>query len=121
MRFLVDADLPRAVTRVIQSFGHEAVDVRDIGLRHAKDPEIASYAREEKLCLVTADWGFADIRLFPPESYCGIVILALPDDAIAPQIAAIMGGLLDHRELLSVLHGRLAIVEKGRIRLRPPV
>jgi predicted nuclease of predicted toxin-antitoxin system len=33
MRFLIDADLPRSVAEVIRRHGHEAIDVRDIGLR----------------------------------------------------------------------------------------
>jgi len=44
MQFLVDEDLPRAVDNLLKQHGHEAVDVRDIGLRGAKDAEIARYA-----------------------------------------------------------------------------
>ena len=36
MRFLIDADLPRPTAELIRSFGHEATDVRNIGLGPAR-------------------------------------------------------------------------------------
>ncbi len=45
MRFLVDEDLPRLTKNLLQRYKHEAVDVRDIGLRGAKDYQIATYAQ----------------------------------------------------------------------------
>ena len=75
MRFLVDADLPRSVIGLLQRYGHEAVDVRDIGLRSATDSRIAAYAKSKGLCLVTGDFDFADIRNYPPKEYEGLVVL----------------------------------------------
>ncbi|MBI4771350.1 MAG: DUF5615 family PIN-like protein, partial [Chloroflexi bacterium] len=66
VRFLIDADLPRSVAQVIRQRGHEAVDVRDIGLRSAKDAVIAEHARSEGYCLLTGDHDFSDIRRYPP-------------------------------------------------------
>jgi hypothetical protein len=40
MTFLVDEDLPRSVGAVLREFGHEVVDVRDIGLRGAPIPKL---------------------------------------------------------------------------------
>jgi predicted nuclease of predicted toxin-antitoxin system len=45
MTFLMDADLPRSAADVVRRHGYDAVDVRDIGLRHAYDSEIASHAQ----------------------------------------------------------------------------
>ena len=78
MRFLVDADLPRSVKDIIRDHGHEGIDVRDIGLRSAKDATIAQYAKTEKLCLITGDYDFADIRNYPPDQFSGLVVLSLP-------------------------------------------
>ena len=49
MHFLIDADLPRSLADVIRQHAREATDVRDIGLRSAKDPVIGRYAREQNL------------------------------------------------------------------------
>ena len=86
MRFLIDADLPRSAKPLLEKYGHEAVDVRDIGLRHAKDAVIARYAVDHQACLITGDFGFADVRNYPPASYHGIVVLELPRDANAKLI-----------------------------------
>ena len=43
---LIDEYLPRSTVKILRIFGHEATDVRDIGLRGAIDLIIASYARK---------------------------------------------------------------------------
>ena len=83
MRFLIDADLPRRSGELLRNLGHEAQDVRDIGLGSAADIEIAAHARRADLCLVTGDFGFAGIRNYPPEKYAGMIVLAAPPDATA--------------------------------------
>ena len=62
MRFLIDADLPRSTKALLEKYSHEPIDVRDIGLRHAKDPVLARYALDHQACLITGDFGFADVR-----------------------------------------------------------
>ena len=119
MRFLIDADLPRSAKALLEQHGHEGIDVRDIGLRNAKDPIIAAYAQQHGLCLLTGDFGFADVRNYPPSSYHGIVVLELPRDASAAFILGLMESFVRQRDILARLPGRLAIVEAGRIRLRP--
>ena len=121
MRFLIDADLPRNTAPLLISYGHSAADVRDLGMRHAKDPEIAAYAQQQGLCLVSADWGFSDIRHFPPEQYHGIVVLGLPEHATGKDTLEVLRVLLERPEIVDQLPGRLAVVEKRRIRLRPPL
>ena len=37
VKFLVDADMPRSSVGIIRSFGFDGEDVRDIGMRTAKD------------------------------------------------------------------------------------
>jgi predicted nuclease of predicted toxin-antitoxin system len=120
MRFLIDADLPRDTAALLASYGHVGIDVRDIGLGRAVDPDIAAHARTGGLCIVTADWGFSDIRVYPPQLYSGIVVLGLPPMATGPVILEVFRVLLDRPDLVALLPGRLAIVEKNRVRLRPP-
>lgn len=65
MQFLIDEDLPRSTGNLLPSYGHEASDVRDIGLRGAKDSQIASCAQNRDFCLVTGDFGYLDVRNYP--------------------------------------------------------
>ncbi len=104
---------------VIHRHGHEALDIRDTDLRGAADPAIAAYAQAERRCLISGDFGFADIRNYPPANYAGIVVLELPRHANATFILALVERLLQQRDVLERLPGRLAIVEPGRVRLRP--
>jgi len=118
MRFLVDEDLPRSVASLLRQHGHEAVDVRDIGFRGASDADIASYARQHRLCLLSGDTGFADVRNYPPKDYSGVVVLHLPAKATSSTIMFLLGSLLVQTDIVNHLSGRLAIVEHGRIRVR---
>lgn len=58
MRFLVDAQLPPALARHLESLGHEAAHVEDHGLRQADDPDILDFATREKWCVITKDEDF---------------------------------------------------------------
>ena len=119
MHFLVDADLPRSTGELLLRHGHKAADVRDVGLGAASDEQIATYAKKHGLCPLSGDLDFADIRNYPPEDHAGLVVLRLPRNATAKTILKLVEGLLGKPEVLERLAGRLAIVELGRIRLRP--
>ena len=58
MKFIIDAQLPPAVARLLCELGHEAVAVRDIGLREADDGPIWQYALEHGAVIVTKDDDF---------------------------------------------------------------
>jgi len=119
MRFLIDADLPRDTAVLLASYGHASEDVRDVGMGRAKDPEIAEYARERGSCLLSGDWGFSNIRKFPPQKHHGIVVLGVPDGATGKETLDVLRVLLERPDVIEKLAGRLAVVDKGRIRLRP--
>ena len=119
MRFLVDASLPRSAAPMLRELGHDAVDVRDIGMRGATDDVIAAHARSERLTLVTRDTDFGDTRNYPPADYGGIVVLRPHDDATAVQAVKLLESFARRADWLDHLTGRLAIVEPGRVRFRP--
>ena len=83
MRFLIDANLPRAVIAVVQSLGHQAEFARDIGLASATDAQIAKHALQYSAALLTRDLDFADIRRYSPDQYSGVVVLRLQETAFA--------------------------------------
>ena len=58
MRFLIDAQLPPALARLLASHGHAAEHVADISLRDADDSPIWRYALENGAILVTKDEDF---------------------------------------------------------------
>ena len=90
MRFLLDANMPRSAVGCVQRLGHESVDVREIGLGGAEDKQIAAYAQQRGLVLITRDFDFSDIRNYPPAEYAGIIVLELPDDTLAATVVKVM-------------------------------
>lgn len=119
MKFLLDANLPRSTAALLRNLGHEAKDVRDILPTGADDSLVAAFAKTHGLALVTRDFDFADIRNYPPSDYSGLVVLEVPDDAIAQQINKLLASFVTKPEFLASLPGRLAIVESWRVRFRP--
>ena len=63
MRFLIDAQLPPALARYIETLGHIAEHVVDSGRAQASDHSIRSYAAEVTAVIVTKDEDFAVHRL----------------------------------------------------------
>jgi predicted nuclease of predicted toxin-antitoxin system len=121
MNFLIDASLPRAVATLLRSAGHGALDVRDIGLTTASDDKIAARAAADRSAIMTADFDFADVRLYPPAEYAGIIVISRPNHATTTDVLELVGSFLAHSELFDQVPGRLVIVQRDRIRLRPPL
>ena len=119
MRFLIDASVPRSAEAVLRRLGHEAADVRDLGLGSATDDIIAAHARSTESVLVTRDFDFADVRNYPPADFKGIVVLHLEDDAPASRVVAVLEALVARDDWAARIMGRLVIVESRRVRFRP--
>lgn len=119
MRFLIDASLPRATRATLEALGHEAEDVRDHGPVLALDPAIAAYARRERLCIVTADRDFADIRRYRTAEHAGIIVLRLPKGSTETVVLRMIATFVSQADLLAYVPGRLVMVSENRLRFRP--
>ena len=75
--FKLDENLPAEATELLQTAGHDAVSVLDQALGGHPDDDIASICQKEQRVIVTFDLDFANIRVYPPEGYFGIVVLRL--------------------------------------------
>jgi predicted nuclease of predicted toxin-antitoxin system len=58
MRFLIDAQLPPALARILSARGHQAEHVADVGMRDTDDSSIWRYAIDNQAVLVTKDEDF---------------------------------------------------------------
>jgi predicted nuclease of predicted toxin-antitoxin system len=76
LKFLMDADMPRSSAQVIRNMGFDVEDVRDIGMRAAKDREIIDYALINERIIVTRDTDFGEVLRYP--KHPGAIILRLP-------------------------------------------
>lgn len=65
MKFLVDQQLPPALARFLQSEGHEAQHVRELGLKEADDKIIWSRAISNSQVVVSKDEDFWYLAMSP--------------------------------------------------------
>lgn len=116
MIFKVDGDLPVELVEDLRRSGHTADSVLAEGIAGTTDMRLLDKARKEGRVPLTMDKGMADIRGYPPEEYCGIVL-------IRPGVTGRRAILDFVREHLSVLlrvplTGRLVVVSKSGVRVR---
>ena len=82
----------------------------------ASDPRIASVCLSEDRALVTLDLDFADMRVYPPQHYPGLVVFRLrrQEREYLMEVGARLLRMLSEGSL----RGQLWIVEDSRIRVR---
>jgi len=112
----LDENLPRNLTGVLTSAGHDTDSVAEEGLTGADDQTVFVSARDAGRLLVTLDRGFGDIRRYAPGTHAGIVVLRLPDES-APAVVRAMRLLMAQHDLEDLV-GTIAIVEPARLRIR---
>jgi predicted nuclease of predicted toxin-antitoxin system len=61
MKFLVDAQMPPRLAVWLRARGHDAVALREVGLRDAADPDIWQRATSRGEIIVTKDEDFAEM------------------------------------------------------------
>jgi len=115
--FLIDEDLPRSTAKMLAAAGYEALDVRDIGLRGAKDREIFACACQRNTVIVTADIGFASFGYLSFVSHAGIILLRLPAGISIKETNEIL--LLALRNLsVKEIANNIIVVDQRKIRIR---
>lgn len=102
---------------MLRSLGYEAIDVRDIGLRGARDIEIFAYASKVNATVVTADVGFASMIYLSSQAHAGVILLRLPIDL---PVKALNEILLKAITSLSdeELNKNIIVIDQQKIRIR---
>ncbi len=117
MHFKIDEDLPPAVARMLRERGYTSSTVLDQGMGGWKDPELWRAVQDQQQFLITADKGFADIRIYPPGSHHGVLLLRPNEDGIRP-LLELMEQVLASVPDLTQLMGVLAVVSPQGLRIR---
>jgi predicted nuclease of predicted toxin-antitoxin system len=120
MRFLLDMNLPPALAEWLQSKGHDAVHIREIGLGHLPDREVFARAAEEGRIVVTFDLDFGEIAGLARATGATVLLLRLRlahQDYLRQRLQA---AIVEAAEALEA--GATVVVEDARIRIRrmPP-
>ncbi|HYO14334.1 MAG TPA: DUF5615 family PIN-like protein [Thermoanaerobaculia bacterium] len=116
MRFKTDENLPIELADLLRKAGHDAMSVVDQHMGGEADPDLAAVCERERRTLVTFDLGFSDLRIYPPQSYPGLIVLRLKRQE-RPLVLEVFERLLPLLET-EPLEGHLWIVEEERVRVR---
>ena len=116
IRFLIDEDLPRSTAKLLREAGFESFDVRDIGLKGAKDDVIYHRAQEENCIIITGDLGFANTLHYPLGSHPGILITRFPNEMSPDKLNRILIDAI--KSIQEDLPGNLTIIEPDKVRIR---
>ncbi len=116
MRFKVDENLPQELISDLAEAGHDAETVVQEGMAGVGDCDLLEATRHEERILLTLDKGIANVRIFPPTAFPGIVLFR-PNSMGRGEVIQFVRRHL-HEVLQLELNGRLVVVTAGGIRFR---
>ena len=116
LMFLLDADMPRSSAEVLRALDIDVKDVRDLGMRYAKDSEIIAYAQRTGRVVITRDLDFGSILRYP--DHPGAIILRLPFEYTAKELNEVLKDFLSSVDE-KIIQKAIIILELGRYRRRP--
>ena len=118
MKLKLDENLHTELVEVFAPRDHDVDTVADEGLLGAVDATVRGAATAENRLLITLDRGFGDIRMYPPGTHAGILVLRLDDHSL-PAAKAALEHLLNDVDLAD-LGGCVAVYRDGELRVRRP-
>ena len=119
LRFFADHCVPKYVISALESAGHEVLRPRDYLPTDAPDPTVISKAQELRCLLTSLNGDFANIIMFPPSEFMGIIALQLEDhpDILTDLMNRLNNYLIAHPEGQRY-EGILLVVSVDAIRIR---
>lgn len=118
MKVKLDENLPVSLGDVLAAHDHDVDTAIAEDLGGHPDPDVAAAALAEGRLLITLDKGFGDIRVYPPGTHPGILVLRLADES-TPAIRQALTELLAHHRL-DDLASAVTVLHHGRLRIRLP-
>jgi predicted nuclease of predicted toxin-antitoxin system len=112
---LVDESVTRTVREWLRKQGFDMVNVCDIGLKGARDQEIANYAEKNLMTILTLDTDFAQIYHNSPKGTLGVIVIRAN-----PSTPAVILEILNkaHEKInLKKIDNKLLIITKRKIRI----
>ena len=107
MKFLIDAQLPPALARLIISLGHEALHVEEAGILLSTDQAIWNYAVANTQTIITKDEDFKNMLLLASTEKTPVVWIRIgncSNAALAQWFQPLFPQILTHLQ-----HGEMLI------------
>lgn len=119
VRFFADQCVPLSLAVSLRNAGYEVHQLADHLDPRAHDELVIAKAQELDCVLLTLNGDFSDIVSYPPQNYKGICAIQLRNKpSLIPRIVASIADYLQKQTEESFFHGKLLIVEPGRIRVK---
>ena len=115
MKFKIDENLPKEISEILRKNGYQSSSVNEQQINGIQDEELIDICLKEKKCLITSDLDFANILIYPPDKYYGIVVFR--SQKMIKKIQLML--LKNFLELLPTIEikGRLWIIEIDKARV----
>jgi len=78
--FFADENVFMTTVRLLRDLGLNVQRAQELSLTGSDDLTIFRKAQELKAVLVTNDRGFGDVRVYPPSSHHGVILLKMEPD-----------------------------------------
>src|SRR5436305_14110218 len=117
MRFLIDNALSPALATSLVKAGHDAIHVRDVGLRDAADETIMQFATAEDRIVVSADTDFGTLLALYQQRLPSIILFRRGSPRAPAQQAALLVANLPAIEE-DLKQGAIVAIHSGRLRIR---
>ena len=119
LRFFADHCVSNFILEALRAAGHEVLRLKNHIATDSPDLAVVSKAQELDAILVSLNGDFADIVMYPPKKYRGIIALQVRNHPeIIPQIMVRLTDFLSSHSDLDYYVGKLLLVEAHRIRIR---
>lgn len=116
MKFKVDENLPVEVASDLPARGHGAQSVFDQLIAGINDESLLQVVAEEARVFLTMDKGIANIRVYPPKNFSGLVLFRPSDTGRGSVLAFVRRNLPKILDL--DVAGRLIVVNHAGVRIR---
>ena len=119
LRFFADHCTSNSIIEKLRGAGYEVLRVKDHMPTDSPDSAVISKAQEIDAILISLNGDFADIVMYPPEKYKGIIALQVRNHPeIIPEIMAKLAEFLSSHSDAQYYAKKLLLVEAHRIRIR---
>ena len=118
-RFLADPCVPNSVIQTLREGNHEVLRLKEVLPVESADPLVIAKAQEIEAVLLSLNGDFADIVIYAPAKFKGIVALQVRNHPeVLPRLMARLTAYLKAAPGMEHYRGKLLVVEADRIRIR---
>ena len=110
MKFLVDANLGRKFTELMQHAGYDAIFAKDL-MPLSQDEEILAEAENEKRVVITNDKDFGEMVFRLGRTAIGVILIRTLATDSKKRFDLV-------KDILSEAEGKFIVVREGQVRVR---